>query len=456
MLFAAKSLHTAGPVLEHDASSGFTLYADISNQHVLMRMINAEYGLAMVSIPFVLITMWELSRGKIMWYASDTISKCLLTFGFSVPSWILVWMLLSIDDPQQNPSKMTDNIVLFITVVNNIVGNYFAAACLVRISSPEDPYLKPRRMAFLTLCNAIYSLLNLWMDFAANPNEDPAVAQHTVYALAALFSTSTYVAVALGLASTAQHFREAYFPEKNLGIAPELRTYHVDIAATIVTAIAVFGINLAISGAGGKTVYSTPDISGLTWSRFESLKMGYIIYLEIFSLYVLFRVAKEKEVEALRAERENATRSATVQRLVSEKALLDKVLCSLVPARVAHDLSLGKPVAPEAFDFCAIFFSDIVGFTPFARKQSPLEVFDMLNRLYSVMDHCVSQWPSSLYKVETIGDGRCAVSQLRFSKAIRRSQVLTHSLSLSLSLSLTPLERYQTPDSIYGRGGYSQ
>lgn len=99
--------------------------------------------------------------------------------------------------------------------------------------------------------------------------------------------------------------------------------------------------------------------------------------------------------------------------LENERSLSMKLLHTMVPPKIAHDLSHGIAVPPEMFAFVVIFFSDIVGFTTFASSHTPLQVFDMLDGLFSVMDHCTTQFPS-LYKVETIGDAvrRCCINSL--------------------------------------------
>jgi class 3 adenylate cyclase len=63
------------------------------------------------------------------------------------------------------------------------------------------------------------------------------------------------------------------------------------------------------------------------------------------------------------------------------------------------------------YDFAVIFFSDIQGFTAFAAINSSLEVFAMLERVFTVMDYCVGLFPS-LYKVETAGDSYMVVGGL--------------------------------------------
>lgn len=82
-----------------------------------------------------------------------------------------------------------------------------------------------------------------------------------------------------------------------------------------------------------------------------------------------------------------------------ERRITTKLLQCMMPPKIASDLSNGFIVPPEVFRFTVIFFSDIEGFTRFSSGHAPLQVFNMLDKLFGVMDHCVSKYPK-LYKVE--------------------------------------------------------
>lgn len=74
----------------------------------------------------------------------------------------------------------------------------------------------------------------------------------------------------------------------------------------------------------------------------------------------------------------------------------------MIPPAVAEELKQGKTVGAETFSGATIFFSDIVGFTDLAGSSSPMEIVNLLNKLYTAFDEVLDQF--DVYKVETIGD----------------------------------------------------
>mmetsp|Transcript_47159 Transcript_47159/g.87957 ORF Transcript_47159/g.87957 Transcript_47159/m.87957 type:complete len:262 (+) Transcript_47159:443-1228(+) len=88
----------------------------------------------------------------------------------------------------------------------------------------------------------------------------------------------------------------------------------------------------------------------------------------------------------------------------------NQLLFDVFPARVAHALRAGNKVEPEHHEVVTIFFSDIVGFTDISRALQPIEVMEMLDRLYAKFDAIARK--HDIFKVETIGDAYMAVANL--------------------------------------------
>ncbi|CAJ1949482.1 unnamed protein product [Cylindrotheca closterium] len=117
------------------------------------------------------------------------------------------------------------------------------------------------------------------------------------------------------------------------------------------------------------------------------------------------------------------------RKLKYEQRLSNALLYSIIPKGVAEELRKGKSVEPKFHSNVTLFFSDIVGFTQICDLVDPWDVIDMMNQLYSVMDHLVKHF--NLYKVETVGDAYMCCSGLPEPSEYHAENVANFALAVS-------------------------
>ena len=88
----------------------------------------------------------------------------------------------------------------------------------------------------------------------------------------------------------------------------------------------------------------------------------------------------------------------------------DALLFEVFPRPVAEALRDGRKVEPLVRDMVTVFFSDIVDFTKISSTLQPIQVADLLRRLYSKFDELSRVY--QIKKIETIGDSYMAVTNL--------------------------------------------
>eukprot|EP00741_Cyanophora_paradoxa_P015744 tig00020904_g15199.t1 len=90
------------------------------------------------------------------------------------------------------------------------------------------------------------------------------------------------------------------------------------------------------------------------------------------------------------------------QKVRREKQLADRLLKNTLPESVVAKLLTDSNPLADLFEETTIVFADIVGFTALSSKLSATEVVQMLNRIFSRLDHVCGR--SGCEKIKTIGD----------------------------------------------------
>jgi class 3 adenylate cyclase len=113
-------------------------------------------------------------------------------------------------------------------------------------------------------------------------------------------------------------------------------------------------------------------------------------------VYSLLRFAfEERDKSRLRQEQAHAL-------LEIEQEKSERLLLNVLPAPVAERLKHSQETIADGFPAATVMFADIVGFTQIAGRLEPVQIFALLNRLFSAFDALAER--HGLEKIKTIGD----------------------------------------------------
>ncbi len=103
-------------------------------------------------------------------------------------------------------------------------------------------------------------------------------------------------------------------------------------------------------------------------------------------------------------------RKRTLQALEEAQAKSERLLLNILPSSIAEKLKNSDAAIAQYHPAATILFSDIVGFTPLSAQLTPIELVNLLNRIFSIFDQLAEK--HGLEKIKTIGDAYMVVGGL--------------------------------------------
>jgi guanylate cyclase len=90
------------------------------------------------------------------------------------------------------------------------------------------------------------------------------------------------------------------------------------------------------------------------------------------------------------------------------KAESDALLLNVLPRSIADRLKSGERVIADHYDEVTVLFADVVEFTPFAARETPARIVEVLNEVFGHFDTLAER--HGLEKIKTIGDAYMVVA----------------------------------------------
>ena len=98
-----------------------------------------------------------------------------------------------------------------------------------------------------------------------------------------------------------------------------------------------------------------------------------------------------------------------------EREKAETLLLNIFPEPIARTLKSDRRAIAQHFESVTILFADLVGFTELSARLSPIELVELLNKIFSQFDKLVDDF--GLEKIKTIGDAYMVASGLPIPRA---------------------------------------
>lgn len=117
-------------------------------------------------------------------------------------------------------------------------------------------------------------------------------------------------------------------------------------------------------------------------------------------------------------------------RLEQEKS--EQLLLNILPESIARQLKENQGAIAEHFNEVTILFADIVGFTTLSERLKPIDMVNLLNKIFSTFDELAEQL--KLEKIKTIGDAYMVAAGLPVPRADHAEAIAEMALAMQAEI----------------------
>ena len=104
------------------------------------------------------------------------------------------------------------------------------------------------------------------------------------------------------------------------------------------------------------------------------------------------------------------------------------LLLSILPEKIADELTKAPRIIADHFDEVSVLFADVVGFTPLSATMTPVELVELLDDLFARFDELIEI--AGLEKIKTIGDCYMVAAGIPVPRADHARALVTLALQM--------------------------
>ena len=118
--------------------------------------------------------------------------------------------------------------------------------------------------------------------------------------------------------------------------------------------------------------------------------------------------------------------------LREEQEKSEKLLLNILPKAIAERLKQNETTIAEYFPEVTVLFADIVGFTALSAVMNPIDLVELLNKIFSRFDLLCDR--HGLEKIKTIGDAYMVVGGLPYPRADHAEAIAQMALDMQTEI----------------------
>lgn len=162
------------------------------------------------------------------------------------------------------------------------------------------------------------------------------------------------------------------------------------------------------------------------------IRLEYCVSLPDRDWWIAETVSPLSDETAILVSRDISDRKVMETALRQEQEKSEQLLLNILPEAIATQLKQSPGTLAKQFEEVTILFADIVGFTSLSERLGPIELVNLLNRIFSQFDRLAER--HGLEKIKTIGDAYMVVGGLPLPRPDHAEAIAEMALEMQVAI----------------------